>query len=167
MLLNILQCPLQTWVCYTYLSEWCISLTCLWWMLVSMVQPRIYQGVKPAPPTNCWPPGKGLLGTMVQKEPRDRGLGSKSISGMGPPCEKTTICQSHLCMQGSLSDTLLLELCSSFNSFFVSQISLCSCSLKIKDMTKQEKKRHLINLDKRYISLAYTLLIYKNGRCPL
>lgn len=28
---------------------------------------------------------------MVQKEPRDRSLGSKSISGMGPPCERTTI----------------------------------------------------------------------------
>lgn len=132
----------------------------------------MYQGVKSAP-TNCFPPGKGLLGTIVQQEPEAGVWALRVPQGWGLPMKRQYA--RAICARGAAFQKPLLELCSSFHFFFgkvhwpllIPQISLCSDSLKIKDIKNQERRRHLTNLNKCQILLVYTLWIYKNARCPV
>lgn len=47
----------------------------------------MYQGVKSAP-TNCFPPGKGLLGTIVQQEPEAGVWALRVPQGWGLPMKR-------------------------------------------------------------------------------
>lgn len=127
MLLNILQCPLQCPSCAPLTVRVVYFPQCLWWMLVSMVQSGIHQGVRPAP-TNCWPPGKGLMGAIVQQEHRGRALGFRSISGMGLPVKRPkyarAICASGAAFQKMCSLNSAQLLISSLASTNISDISL-------------------------------------------